>query len=205
MSDSDDRSDLSCKDLLADHTGYCRTTYGAAGSAPPASTVGTRSTIRRGEEIRWQELLTHFRQVQIKHERSRRSQHSDDSGGLSSSSGTLMAGTGSGGTASTSARGGGTGQGNSTPPGVGGTARRKDTAGGRAPSGRFGAAAAAGGNTSRSTSAGGGTTSRPMSPQHIPGTFSQGRAGTNAVSNGISAAQRRTGGVGPQAGRPRGS
>ena len=180
-------------------------TYGAAGSAPPASVVGTRSTIRRGEEIKWQELLTHFRQVQIKHERSRRSQHSDDSGGLSLSSGTLMAGTGSGGSAPAPARAGGTGQGSGgTPPGASGTARRKDTTSGRAPSGRFGAAAA-GGNTSRSTSAGGGTTSRPMSPQHVPGTISQGRAGLNAVSNGPSAAQRRTGAVGLSAGRPRGS
>ena len=204
MSNLVGRSKLSCMDLPADHAGYCRTTYGAAGSAPPASAVGTRSTIRRGEEIKWQELLTHFRQVQIKHERSRRSQHSDDSGGLSSSSGTLIAGTGSSGNAPSSARSGGAGQGSGTPPGVGGTARRKDTASGRAPSGRFGAAAA-GGSTSRSTSAGGGSTSRPMSPQHVPGTFSQGRAGTNAVSNGPAAAQRRTGAIGASAGRPRGS
>lgn len=55
--------------------------------APKAATTGTqtatiagRSTIRRGEDIKWQELLIHFRQIQLKHERSRRTHQSEDPG-----------------------------------------------------------------------------------------------------------------------------
>jgi len=44
---------------------------------PPAA---ARSVIRRQDEIKWQELLTHFRQIQFKHERARQRaiQHSSN-------------------------------------------------------------------------------------------------------------------------------
>lgn len=36
-----------------------------------------RSKLGRGEEIKWQELLTHFRSVQLRHEKLRRGEESD--------------------------------------------------------------------------------------------------------------------------------
>jgi vacuole morphology and inheritance protein 14 len=42
------------------------------------STMGsgttTRSNVRRPDDIRWQDLLSHFRSVQVKHERARQAQ-----------------------------------------------------------------------------------------------------------------------------------
>ncbi|KAJ7228314.1 vacuolar protein 14 C-terminal Fig4p binding-domain-containing protein [Mycena pura] len=49
-----------------------------------ASTVSTRSKIGR-DEIKWQELLLHFRSVQSKHEKARRQALGTDSGAFSSS------------------------------------------------------------------------------------------------------------------------
>lgn len=47
-----------------------------------------RSTIRRNDEVKWPELLTHFRQLQMKHERARRT-HSNDTDGQSTASAPL--------------------------------------------------------------------------------------------------------------------
>ncbi|THH12251.1 hypothetical protein EW145_g93 [Phellinidium pouzarii] len=46
--------------------------------APKSSTAtfSSRSKLGRGEEIKWQELLTHFRSVQLRHEKSRRGEES---------------------------------------------------------------------------------------------------------------------------------
>lgn len=57
-------------------------------SASTSSSMPARSTIRRNEDIRWQELLTHFRQVQMKHERARRN-HMNDSDNHSTASAPL--------------------------------------------------------------------------------------------------------------------
>lgn len=54
--------------------GYLNAAPRAAYSAPSVSSpgsVGPRSTVRRTDEIKWQELLVHFRQVQLKHQRLR--------------------------------------------------------------------------------------------------------------------------------------
>ena len=56
-----------------------RNSHGAAATASPSSLTG-RSTIRRPDEIKWQELLSHFRNVQMKHERARRTQPSESDG-----------------------------------------------------------------------------------------------------------------------------
>lgn len=51
-------------------------------SAVASGTLGTRSKIVR-DEIKWVELLSHFRNVQIKHEKSRRTGLSGDTGSVS--------------------------------------------------------------------------------------------------------------------------
>ncbi|KAK9897395.1 ARM repeat-containing protein [Cystobasidium minutum MCA 4210] len=60
----------------------------ASASSSASSSIPGRSTIRRSDDIRWQELLSHFRQVQMKHERARRS-HMNDSDGQSTASASL--------------------------------------------------------------------------------------------------------------------
>ncbi|WVF68911.1 hypothetical protein IAT40_003684 [Kwoniella sp. CBS 6097] len=52
-------------------------TFSAAASA-------TRSKLGNKEEIKWQELLSHFRSVQARHEKARRQLHSTDIGSMSS-------------------------------------------------------------------------------------------------------------------------
>lgn len=41
-----------------------------------AATFSGRSKLNRGEDIKWQELLTHFRSVQLRHEKARRGEES---------------------------------------------------------------------------------------------------------------------------------
>lgn len=71
---------------------HTRSSYAASASGTGTTGVGPRSTIRRGDEIKWQELLTHFRQLQMKHERARRAQPSDGDVSASSSGLQITAG-----------------------------------------------------------------------------------------------------------------
>lgn len=79
---------------------------GSSSGGAGAGISGSRSTIRRTEEIRWQELLVHFRQIQLKHERARRAHLNDDVGVLGSSRSGAAAG---GGGASVGGSAGGSG------------------------------------------------------------------------------------------------
>lgn len=110
-------------------------------SSSASSSIPGRSTIRRNDDIRWQDLLTHFRQVQMKHERARRS-HMNDSDGQSTASAPLTV---------------------TVRPSNGANARRKPDQGppsvtSRAPSGKAGSAASRGSPLS----------GRPLSPP-LPG------------------------------------
>ncbi|OCF45938.1 vacuole morphology and inheritance protein 14 [Kwoniella heveanensis CBS 569] len=58
--------------------------YVPIASSKSAAASATRSKLGNKEEIKWQELLSHFRSVQARHEKARRQLHSTDIGSMSS-------------------------------------------------------------------------------------------------------------------------
>ncbi|KAK8858670.1 hypothetical protein IAR55_002899 [Kwoniella newhampshirensis] len=67
-------------------SGYVATAATKSTSTTPfgTTTSTTRSKLGTKEEIKWQELLSHFRAVQARHEKARRQLHSTDIGSISS-------------------------------------------------------------------------------------------------------------------------